>query len=163
MLQAEALNILKTGANVFLTGEPGSGKTHTVNAYVSWLRSHGIEPSITASTGIAATHIRGMTIHSWSGIGIAHQLTPELVDRVASKEHVARRIQKTRVLIIDEVSMLSGEVLEIIDAVAREVRHSQLPFGGMQVCSWGTSFSYPQYPTLGKKQRLRLSPLFGGS
>lgn len=150
MLQAEALNILKTGANVFLTGEPGSGKTHTVNAYVSWLRSHGIEPSITASTGIAATHIRGMTIHSWSGIGIAHELTPELVDRVASKEHVARRIQKTRVLIIDEVSMLSGEVLEIIDAVAREVRHNQLPFGGMQVVLVGDFFQLP--PVSNSKQ-----------
>ena len=63
MTQAEALAILKTGANVFLTGEPGSGKTHTVNQYVAYLRSSGIEPAITASTGIAATHIGGFTIH----------------------------------------------------------------------------------------------------
>ena len=55
MTQEEALKVLKTGANVFLTGEPGSGKTYTVNQYVSWLRSLGIEPAITASTGIAAT------------------------------------------------------------------------------------------------------------
>ena len=74
MKQSEALNILKTGRNVFLTGEPGSGKTHTVNEYVSYLRSQGIEPAITASTGIAATHINGMTIHSWSGIGIKSSL-----------------------------------------------------------------------------------------
>ncbi|TSC68865.1 MAG: PIF1 helicase, partial [Parcubacteria group bacterium Gr01-1014_56] len=59
MTQEEALKVLKTGANVFLTGEPGSGKTYTVNQYVSWLRSLGIEPAITASTGIAATHIGG--------------------------------------------------------------------------------------------------------
>ena len=74
MTQAEALSILKTGANVFLTGEPGSGKTHTINEYVSYLRSRGVEPSITASTGIAATHIGGMTVHSWSGIGIKNKL-----------------------------------------------------------------------------------------
>ena len=63
MTQEEALSILKTGANVFLTGEPGSGKTHTINQYVAYLRLHGVEPAITASTGIAATHINGMTIH----------------------------------------------------------------------------------------------------
>lgn len=143
MKQTEALSILKTGANVFLTGEPGSGKTHTVNAYVSWLRSHGIEPAITASTGIAATHVKGMTIHSWSGIGIEWRMTPEVVDRVASKEHVARRIQKTKVLIIDEVSMLSGEVLSLVDAVAREVRRNERPFGGMQVVLVGDFFQLP--------------------
>ena len=74
MTQAEALKILKTGANVFLTGEPGSGKTHTVNEYVRFLKSHGVEPSVTASTGIAATHIGGTTIHSWAGIGIKRSL-----------------------------------------------------------------------------------------
>lgn len=143
MTQNEALTILKTGANVFLTGEPGSGKTHTVNAYVAWLRSHGIEPSITASTGIAATHVGGMTIHSWSGIGIAERMTPELLDAVASKEHVAKRLQKARVLIIDEVSMLSGEVLAMVDAVLREVRHSELPMGGIQVVLVGDFFQLP--------------------
>ena len=55
MTQGEALTILKTGANVFLTGEPGSGKTHTINEFVAWLRACGIEPSVTAATGIAAT------------------------------------------------------------------------------------------------------------
>ena len=75
MTQSEALAILKTGANVFLTGEPGSGKTHTVREYVSWLRDRGIEPSITASTGIAATHMNGRTVHSWSGVGIKKHFT----------------------------------------------------------------------------------------
>ena len=74
MTQKQALEILKTGANVFLSGEPGSGKTHTVNQYVSYLRSMKVEVAITASTGIAATHIGGMTIHSWSGIGIKRKI-----------------------------------------------------------------------------------------
>ena len=65
MTQEQALNILKTGANVFLTGEPGAGKSYTINKYVEYLKSHDIYPSITASTGIAATHIGGMTIHSF--------------------------------------------------------------------------------------------------
>lgn len=144
MTQQEALQILRTGANVFLTGEPGSGKTHTVNAYISWLRSHGIEPSITASTGIAATHVGGMTVHSWSGIGVAERMTPELLDTISSKEHVAKRLQKARVLIIDEVSMLSGGVLTMLDEVAREVRHEpQHAFGGLQVVLVGDFFQLP--------------------
>ena len=143
MTQNEALTILKTGANVFLTGEPGSGKTHTVNAYIAWLRSHGIEPAITASTGIAATHVGGMTIHSWSGIGINSSMTPELLDTIASKEHVAKRLQKAKVLIIDEVSMLSGEVLVMVDAVLKEVRHSDLPMGGLQTVLVGDFFQLP--------------------
>ncbi len=143
MTQGEALRILRTGANVFLTGEPGSGKTHTVNRYVEWLRENDVDPAITASTGIAATHIKGMTIHSWSGIGIAEYLTPELVDRVASKEHVVRRITKAKVLIIDEVSMLSAEVLSMVDAVAKEIRRNDRAFGGMQVVLVGDFFQLP--------------------
>lgn len=143
MTQAQALDILKTGANVFLTGEPGSGKTHTLTNYIAWLRSYGIEPAVTASTGIAATHVGGMTIHSWSGIGILERLSPEDLDRIASKEHVVRRIQKTKVLIIDEISMLSAGALSMIDAVAREVRHDTRPFGGLQVVFCGDFFQLP--------------------
>ncbi|MDB5264829.1 MAG: ATPase [Parcubacteria group bacterium] len=151
MLQSEALSILKTGANVFLTGEPGSGKTHTINEYVKWLRSHAIEPAITASTGIAATHIHGMTIHSWSGIGINDYLSPEALDAIASKEHVVKRIQKAPVLIIDEVSMLSANVLSMVDEVAREVRHTDKPFGGMQVVLVGDFFQLPPIAKAGKQ------------
>lgn len=143
MTQGQALEILKTGANVFLTGEPGSGKTHTLTAYISWLRSHGIEPAITASTGIAATHVGGMTIHSWSGIGILEHLSEQDLDRIASKEHVVRRLQKAKVLIIDEVSMLSAGALSMIDAVLREVRHDTRAFGGIQVVFSGDFFQLP--------------------
>lgn len=61
MTQLQTLAILKTGVNVFLTGEPGSGKTHTINEYAQYLRARRIEPAITASTGIAATHLGGTT------------------------------------------------------------------------------------------------------
>ncbi len=143
MTQAEALSILKTGANVFLTGEPGSGKTHTVNAFIEWLRSCGIEPSVTAATGIAATHVSGMTLHSWSGIGIQDALSRADVDRIASREHVARRITKAKVLIIDEISMLSAATFAAADAVCREVRRDERPFGGLVVVVVGDFFQLP--------------------
>jgi len=96
-----------------LTGEPGSGKTHTINEYTAYLRSRGIEPAITASTGIAATHIGGMTIHSWSGIGIKTKLDKHELNKIASSQYVAKRVRRTKVLIIEEVSMLTNETLSM--------------------------------------------------
>lgn len=143
MTQDEALAILKTGANVFLTGEPGAGKTHTINEYVRYLRAHGIEPAITASTGIAATHIGGMTIHSWSGIGIKDTLAKADIQRIKELPHYAKRIKKARVLIIDEVSMLDGKIFSLVDRVCQGVRESADPFGGLQVVCVGDFFQLP--------------------
>lgn len=143
MTQDEALKVLKTGANVFLTGEPGSGKTYTVNSYVRWLREHGIEPAITASTGIAATHIGGMTIHSWIGIGVRDHLSDWDIAAISDNQNVHRRTRMTEVLIIDEVSMLAGSVLEMVDQVLRAVRERREPFGGMQIVVVGDFFQLP--------------------
>lgn len=143
MTQREALDILKTGANIFLTGEPGAGKTHTINHFVSYLRDRNIEPAITASTGIAATHIGGTTIHSWSGIGIRTKLDKYDLDKIASSEYIAKRVHRTKVLIIDEVSMLSGNMLDMLDMVCREIKQTNAPFGGMQIILVGDFFQLP--------------------
>lgn len=143
MTQEEALRIMKTGANVFLTGEPGAGKTYTINKYIAYLREHEINHAITASTGIAATHINGMTIHSWSGIGIKETLNKYDLDRISSSEYVCRRVRKTKVLIIDEISMLRAETLSMVDAVCREIKQNSEPFGGIQVILVGDFFQLP--------------------
>lgn len=143
MTQEEALTILKTGGNVFLTGEPGSGKTHTVNCFVSWLREHGIEPAITASTGIAATHIGGYTIHSWAGLGIKNRLTEQDLDQMGANERLVKRVNRVNTLIIDEVSMLSGQMLSMIDLACKALRDSRQPFGGLQVVLVGDFFQLP--------------------
>lgn len=143
MTQKEALTILKTGANVFLTGEPGSGKTHTVNAFVSWLREQGIEPAITASTGIAATHIGGYTIHSWAGLGIKDRLTEHDLDQMGTNERLVKRVNGAHTLIIDEVSMLSGKTLSMVDIACKSLRNSHEPFGGLQVVLVGDFFQLP--------------------
>lgn len=143
MTQNEALDILKTGVNVFLTGEPGAGKTHTINEYVKYLRAHGIEPAITASTGIAATHIGGMTIHSWSGIGIKDKLTRDDLRHIKDLPLYAKRIRRAKVLIIDEISMLDGKIFSMIDTVCRTVRESVDPFGGLQIICVGDFFQLP--------------------
>ena len=143
MTQEQALNILKTGANVFLTGEPGAGKTHTINTFVDYLRTCDIEPAVTASTGIAATHIGGMTIHSWSGIGIKTKLDKYDLDKIASSEYIVKRINRTKVLIIDEVSMLSANTLDMVDMVCREIKQNAEAFGGIQIVLVGDFFQLP--------------------
>ena len=143
MTQAEALAILKTGVNVFLTGEPGAGKSYTIRQYVNFLRSTGIDPAITASTGIAATHIGGMTLHSWSGIGINKSMNAAELNEIAGRDRLAKRIRATEVLIIDEISMFEGRTLNLVDAVCRTIKQSQQPFGGLQVGFVGDFFQLP--------------------
>ncbi len=110
MTQAQALEILKTGANVFLTGEPGAGKTYILNQYLDWLNACDVPVAITASTGIAATHIGGITIHSWSGIGARDSLSQYDLDAIASNEKIVRSINRANVLVLDAISMLDGRV-----------------------------------------------------
>ncbi len=148
MTQDQALAILKTGAHVFLTGEAGSGKTHTINQYTEYLRHHEIDFAVTASTGIAATHIHGMTIHSWSGIGVQSVLDDDALRHIAENRYVAKRIKRAKVLIIDEISMLDGRVLSLVEQVCRRVRKLGMPFGGLQVVLVGDFFQLP--PVSGK-------------
>lgn len=148
MTQEQALALLKTGAHVFLTGEAGSGKTHIINQYTEYLRHHEIDFAVTASTGIAATHIHGMTIHSWSGIGVQSTLDDDALRHIAENRYVAKRIKQAKVLIIDEISMLDGRVLALVERVCRRVRKLGMAFGGLQVVLVGDFFQLP--PVAGK-------------
>ncbi len=143
MRQETAEEILKCGANVFLTGEPGSGKTYLLNSYIDHLRRHGVAVAVTASTGIAATHLGGQTIHSWSGIGTKKKLSEYELEVLLEKEHLVRRIERTAVLIIDEISMLEADILDSVDQVIRRVRRRDEPFGGLQIILSGDFFQLP--------------------
>ncbi len=138
---------------MFLTGEPGSGKTYVLNQYIDWLMSRDISVAITASTGIAATHIGGTTIHSWSGIGARDTLTQYDLDHIMTNEKTVRRVKKARVLIIDEISMLDGRVLDMVESVCRTVKQSGDSFGGMQVILVGDFFQLPPIAGRGEMSR----------
>lgn len=153
MTQEMALKILQTGANVFLTGEPGSGKTYITNEYVTWLETAGLTVAVTASTGIAATHLGGLTIHSWSGIGTKDTLSRYDLEQIVSREKLVRRIKKTHVLIIDEVSMIDGKLLDMVDIVCRTARQSTEVFGGIQVVCVGDFFQLPPITRVGEVTR----------
>lgn len=143
MRQLQALGIMMAGKSVFLTGAPGAGKTYVLNDFIRLAKAAGKNVAVTASTGIAATHIGGTTIHSWSGLGILDFLSQHDLDRLAGKANLVKRYNATDVLIIDEVSMLHGHRLDMLNAVAKRLRQNTAPFGGMQVILVGDLFQLP--------------------
>ena len=143
MKQKEALDILKSGYNTFLTGPPGSGKTFLVNKYIEYLRKNGVAVSITASTGIAATHMGGVTLHSWSGLGIREELDDQEVRGICEKGYLRSRIKSTSVLIIDEISMIKASQFEAVNKICQYIKRSSRPFGGIQVVCSGDFFQLP--------------------
>jgi len=149
MQQDQALAILKSGQNVFLTGSAGTGKTYVLNNYIKYLRERKVAIAITASTGIAATHIGGITIHSFSGIGIRDHLSYADLHKIKNKKHIAKKIQKTQVLIIDEISMLHRNQLDMVNMVFQFVRDDESAFGGVQLIITGDFF---QLPPVSKKE-----------
>lgn len=157
MKQQMALEILKSGKNVFLTGSAGSGKTHTLNAYIHFLRSQGADVAVTASTGIASTHLGGRTIHSWAGIGIRDHITPVQAREIISHKRLRKRFAKINTLIIDEISMIDARVLNMVDCMLREGRKKPLePFGGVQIVVCGDFFQLPPVISLKKKTKTSL-------
>ncbi len=141
MDQALALEIMGAGESVLLTGPAGSGKTYVLNEFIRRAKRSGKHVSVTATTGLAATHLGGNTIHSWSGIGIHDSLPKYFHDDMQKGRR--ETIEKTDVLIIDEISMLHDYRLDMVDEVARRVRGGGAPFGGMQVILCGDFFQLP--------------------
>ena len=153
MRQSSALDILKTGQNVFLTGSAGSGKTYTLNQYIDYLRARRVPVAVTASTGIAATHMNGTTIHSWSGIGIKDELTDRDLSNLSRKQFLADRLKDTAVLIIDEISMLHAKQINLVSQVLKHVRKNDAAFGGIQVVVAGDFFQLPPIGSKGETNR----------
>ncbi len=143
MKQTQALTVMLSGAPVFLTGPPGAGKTYVLNQFVKRATKSGKTVAVTASTGIAATHIGGTTIHSWSGLGIRDFLGAKDKQQLANNSKLVKRYNATDVLVIDEVSMLHGHRLDMVNQVCKLLRKSTEPFGGIQVILVGDLFQLP--------------------
>ena len=149
MKQETALKLLKAGENVFLTGSAGAGKTYTLNQYIQYLKARKVPVAITASTGIAATHMNGMTIHTWAGIGIKDVLTDHDLKNMKERKYLKEHLENAQVLIIDEISMLHAKQLNLVNQVLKYFKESDEAFGGIQVIVAGDFF---QLPPVGKNE-----------
>ncbi|HVA10567.1 MAG TPA: AAA family ATPase [Candidatus Dormibacteraeota bacterium] len=143
MRQSQALAVMMGGDNVFLTGAPGAGKTYVLNQFIKRAERAGKKVAVTASTGIAASHLGGNTIHSWSGLGIIDELSTDDMKRLAGSEKLKKRYNVCNVLVIDEISMLHGQRLDMINRLAKVLRANDEPFGGLQVILVGDFFQLP--------------------
>lgn len=142
MNQALALEIMLSGESVLLTGPAGAGKTFVLNQFIRLAKAEGKHVSVTATTGLAATHLGGTTIHAWAGIGVMDDLPNGFADHISKGRREI--IEKTDVLVIDEISMLHDYRLDMVDMACRLVRKQvDVPFGGIQVIMSGDFFQLP--------------------
>lgn len=141
MDQTLALEILLSGESVMLTGPAGSGKTYVLADFIRRAKQSGKTVAVTATTGLAASHLGGSTIHAWSGIGIHDELPRNFVASLSKSR--SDTIMKTDILVIDEISMLHDYRLDMIDRACRLVRSNDQPFGGLQVVLCGDFFQLP--------------------
>lgn len=133
MNQDTALKVMKSGANVFLTGKAGSGKSYTIRQFLEYHREKQTNIAITASSGIAATIIGGSTIHSYIGMGIKSRITSTDLLNIRMRRGMTAKLKALEVLIIDEISMLHKDQFSSIDFILRSLRKNSEPFGGVQL------------------------------
>lgn len=158
-LSSEQSNVLELVTqqkkSVFFTGSAGTGKSVLMRAIIAELRKvYRREPdrvAVTASTGLAACNIGGVTLHSFGGIGLGKEPVPDLVKKIMRNSKAKNRWLRTKVLVVDEVSMVDGELFDKLENIARFIRKNGRPFGGIQLVVTGDFFQLPPVPDYGKQ------------
>lgn len=148
--------VVEGGSSVFFTGPAGTGKSVLMRAIIATLkRKFARDPerlSITASTGLAACNIGGQTLHSFAGIGLGKEDVPTLVKKIRRNAKAKNRWLRTKVLIMDEVSMVDGDLFDKLDQIARQIRNNGRPWGGIQLVITGDFFQLPPVPDRNKRE-----------
>ena len=151
------------GESIFLTGPGGTGKSFLINTlYSSIPNTTGKTVSLTALTGCASLllHPKAKTIHSWAGIGLGKDPVASLVAAVKKSRKSRLNWLSTDILVIDEVSMMTPELFEKLDQVARKIRGVNTPFGGLQLILVGDFFQLPPVTLEGEVPFVFESPLW---
>lgn len=144
--QSHVVDLVKRGESLFYTGSAGTGKSVLLKSLIKTLKGihhHDGDVAVTASTGLAAVNIGGITLHSFAGIGLGKEDADQLVRKIRRNRKALTRWKNIRVLIIDEISMISGELFDKLDHIACEIRKNDQPFGGIQVICCGDFFQLP--------------------
>ena len=142
--QKDVLTTLTKGHNVFMTGCGGTGKSYLIRIIQEALSKR---IGVTALTGCAALLLEGRnkakTLHSWSGIGLGKESVGDLITRVRRNGRAKKNWTSTDLLIVDEVSMLTADLLEKLDLIGQNLRRDTRPFGGLQLLLVGDFYQLP--------------------
>jgi ATP-dependent DNA helicase PIF1 len=143
--QEAALEQIKAGQNIFLTGPAGAGKSFLIHAIVEWAATIGKPIALTAMTGCAALLLgRGAkTLHSWAGIGLAREPVETLIVNILKNSQRKQKWKRADILVVDEISMMTPELFEKLDTIGKKIRSSTRPFGGIQLVLCGDFFQLP--------------------
>lgn len=146
--------VVEKGHSVFFTGPAGTGKSVLMRSIIQDLRKkYARDPerlAVTASTGLAACNIGGITLHSFSGIGLGKEDVNMLVKKIRRNPKAKTRWLKTKVLIIDEISMVDGDLFDKLSQIGRVLRNNGRPWGGIQLVITGDFFQLPPVPEGGR-------------
>ena len=143
--QKEAMTAYAAGKNIFLTGPGGSGKTELIKRMVAFSQAQGKKVQVCALTGCASVllNVKAKTVHSWAGIGLAVAPNAEIVKKIAENKYKKNNWTAPDILIIDEVSMMSLKIFDLLDLIGRRIRSAGLPFGGLQLVFSGDFYQLP--------------------
>lgn len=150
--QKIAYDLFKSGKNMFLTGPGGTGKSAFIRHIQQEMLMRGQHIAVCAMTGCAAVMLdcKASTIHSWGGIGICNGTIDKIVDKV-NRNYIAKPAWKNvQVLVVDEVSMMSQKVFEVLDTIGKKIRKNKKPFGGIQLLFTGDFYQLPPVFKSGK-------------
>jgi ATP-dependent DNA helicase PIF1 len=153
--------VIDKGKSVFFTGPAGTGKSVLMRAIIKELKQkYARDPervAVTASTGLAACNIGGMTLHSFSGIGLGKEDVNTLVKKIRRNPKAKNRWLKTKTLIIDEISMVDAELFDKLSQIGRTIRNNGRPWGGIQLVITGDFFQLPPVPEGGKQRESKFA------
>ncbi len=141
--QKYAFDMMKQRKNIFLSGAAGTGKSYTLKVFINHCIKNNIPYAITSTTGVSALLVGGITLHSWSGVLLGMEDKITLLERVRSRDKAYKRWLYTKVLVVDEISMLNPVLLEKLDYIGKKIRKSNKPFGGIQLIFCGDFAQLP--------------------
>jgi ATP-dependent DNA helicase PIF1 len=131
--------------NIFITGPGGTGKTYSIQKIYKHAIDNNKKICVTALTGVASLLLdcNATTIHSWAGIGLSNKSNDNIIKKIISSNFYKHNWINTEILVIDEISMLSEKIFDLLDVIGKKIRNNNKPFGGIQLIFSGDFFQLP--------------------